>query len=96
MLSHQASIGQDPPSFDRGPINRGAINRMVTSGGLSLEPLKHIILIILGALWVYQPLGDMPSIIVSNLHFGKLSAARAMAIVSLHLLTNVTNHPFSY
>ena len=34
-LMHQALIGQDPPSFTRGPINR-----MVTFGGPPIDPLK--------------------------------------------------------
>ena len=61
---------------------------MVTSWGLPPDPVKQIILIILGALWVYQALGDMLSIIVSNSHFGKRSAARVMTIVSFHFLPN--------
>ena len=43
---------------------------MVTSGGPSVDPSKLTNLIILGALGVYQALGDMLSIIVSNSHFG--------------------------
>ena len=31
----EASIGQDPPSFNRGPINRGPINRMVTGDDIA-------------------------------------------------------------
>ena len=30
---HRALIGQDPPSFNRGPIKRGPIHRMVITRG---------------------------------------------------------------
>ena len=38
LCIHQASLGQDPPSFNRGPINWGPINRMFTFGGLPSTP----------------------------------------------------------
>ena len=69
---------------------------MVTTGESPLDPFKLITLIILGAIWVYQALGDMLSIIVSNSDFGKRTAARVMTIFSLHFPPNVTNHAFSY
>ena len=59
-----------PSSFNKGPINRVPNNRMVTSGDPALDPSKLIILIILKGFWVYQALGDMLSITVSNSHFG--------------------------
>ena len=49
-----------------------------------------VILIVLGALWVYRTLGDMLTSIVSNSNFGKRSAARDMAIVGSHFLPSVT------
>ena len=39
--------------------------------GTSLDRLKLMILIILGACWVYQGLLDMLRTIVSNSHFGR-------------------------
>ena len=69
---------------------------MVTPRGPSLDPLKLIILIVLGALWVYQTLGDMLAIIVSNSHFGKRYIARVMNIFSPHFLPNVSNIVFAY
>ena len=50
---------------------------------------KLIILMNLGSLWVYPALGNMLIIIVSNSHFGKLSAARGMTMFSFHLLPNL-------
>ena len=73
MMS-SALIEQDPANLNRGPINRGSIDRMVTSGGPP-DPLILIILVILDALWVHQALGDMLSIIVSYSHFRKRSVA---------------------
>ena len=61
------------------------INRTITPGGSSLDPLKLIILIILGALWVHQTLGDMLNIIVSNSHFGKRPTAREMTTFVSHV-----------
>ena len=53
---------------------------MVTLRGPPLDPSKHIILIILGALWVYGALGDILSSIMSNSHFRKRPGARDMMI----------------
>ena len=69
---------------------------MVTSGRPLLGSLKLIILIILGALWVYRALGDMLSIIVSNSHFGKRSAARVMIIFGSHVGAHVSESVNSY
>ena len=60
------------------------------------RPLKLIILVILGALWVYGVLGDILTSIVSNFQFGKRSVARDMTISGFHFLANVTNNIFSY
>ena len=61
MRSLRPVIGQHPPSFNKGPISRDPMNKMVTFGGPTLDPLNLIILIILGALWVHQAHGDMLS-----------------------------------
>ena len=58
----------------RSPIN-GPIKGMVTPGERTLDTSRLIILIILGALWVYQALGDILTNIVSNSHFAKPSVA---------------------
>ena len=62
---------QQPHPSERLPLSHQAliedlINRMVSPGVPSLDPLKLTILIIWVALSVYQTLGDMLSIIVSN------------------------------
>ena len=57
----------------------------IPPGGFPLVSLKLIILIVLGAFWVYQALGDMITIVVSNSHFGKRSAARVMTALSSHV-----------
>ena len=64
---------------------------MVTSGGLSLAPLKLIILVILETFWVYQALGDMLNIIVSNSDFGKRPGARDITIVGSHVGPHIPN-----
>ena len=76
--------------------NRGSINRMVTSGRPVPDPLKLIILIILGALWVYRSLGDMLSIVVSNSHFGTRLGARDMTILGSHVGAHVIESVNSY
>ena len=47
-----------------------------------------LVLIILGALWVYWARGDMLDIIVSSSLFGKRSAARVMTFCSIYFLPN--------
>ena len=80
-------IGQDPPTFNRAPINKGPINCM-SPPGTPPRLLKLIILIILGTVWVYRALGDMLRIVVSNSHFGKRSAGRVMTFFSFHFPLN--------
>ena len=55
---HQALIGHAPPTFNRNPINRGPITWM-SPWGIPFNFSKVIILIILGAFWVYWALGNM-------------------------------------
>ena len=69
--------------------NRGLINRMVTSGGPIIDPLKLVILIIFDSSWVYQTLEDMLSITVSNSHFWKRSGARDMIICWVHVGSHI-------
>ena len=92
---HQALVGLDPPSFNR-RLFIGVLLIGCPLQGSLLDHLKLIIWIILTALWVYRAHGDMLSIIVSNSHFGKRSAARVMTIFSFHFLPDVTNMVFSY
>ena len=61
-----------------------------------VTPGKLIILIIFEAFWVHQADGDMLSIIVSNSHSGKRSAAQVMTLFSSHFLLHVTNIVFSH
>ena len=49
LVSHQALIGQDPPSFNRARFNRVLLIGWSPQGG-SPDPLKLIILIIFGGL----------------------------------------------
>ena len=50
-----------------------------------LDPLKPVILMNLGAFWVYQGLLDMLRIIVSNSYFGKRSIAPEMTTFMSHV-----------
>ena len=65
-------------------------------GGLPLDSVQLIILIILEAFWVYQTLGDTLNSIVPNSDFGKRFVARVMTIFSFRFLPNVTNIVFAY
>ena len=51
----------------------------------TLNPLKPLILIILGAFWVYQGRLDMPRTIVSSSYFGKRPTAREMITSVFHV-----------
>ena len=55
------------------------------------QPLKLLILIILGAFWMYQTLLDMLNTNVSNSHFGKRHAVREMTTFVSHVGTQRVN-----
>ena len=66
-------------------------NRIIPSGNLTLNRLKPIIFIILGAFCVYQTLGDVLTSIVSNSHFWKRPGARDMTILGAHVGSHILN-----
>ena len=58
--------------FDRGSINKGPIDRMVSSRGPLTRPLKTHHLIILGTRWVYRPLETCSASLCQILTLGTL------------------------
>ena len=80
---HQPLIGDAPQSFNMGAYFSDGHPR-----GPSLDHLKLMIIIVLGASWVYQTFGDILASIVSNSHFGKRSAALVMTFSCFHFLPN--------
>ena len=56
-------------------IDRGPMNRMSAPGTPPRTLKTNYFDNLFGALWMYQALGDMLSIIVSSSNFGKLSIA---------------------
>ena len=64
---------------------------MTPGGRRPLDLLKLIILILLGAFWMYRAHWDMLNSIVSNSHFGKRCIAWEMAASGFHVGAECVN-----